>query len=203
MSHLEVPPLPDPLTLPALQDYIRRVVQVRNFTTELDKILILLVEEVGELATEISHMANSQERFDPQNLAYELIDILLYLLDFANGFSLDVLRLWEAHPPPESVPAPLPPDLTLNGLAGLAAGQALPPDGGGEERLLVLLCEGIGELAHGLRKHWKGRAEAEQIGRSIITVLHCLFRLGARIGVDFEAALTEKERQNARRRWDY
>ena len=36
MSHPEVPPLPDPLTLPALQDYIRCVVQVRQRLGETD-----------------------------------------------------------------------------------------------------------------------------------------------------------------------
>ncbi len=206
MSSEGLPPLPDPLTLPALQSYIRGVVKARNFTGDLDKILILLVEEVGELAAELGRRVRSPARFDAENLAHELIDILLYLLDFANGFSLDVIAAWNReHPAGGGMPVEnAAPGLTLNALAARAAAQEAPAEGPeSPELLMLLLSEQVGDIARELRKHWKGRAEADDVGRGVVAALRCLFRLGACFGVDFEAALAEKERLNAQRRWAY
>ena len=48
------PPIPSPMTLSALQLYVREIVKLRGFTTNTNEIFILLVEEVGELASELS-----------------------------------------------------------------------------------------------------------------------------------------------------
>lgn len=47
-------PLPEPLTLPALQRYVARVVAEQGFTGELERVFILFVEELGELAEEVA-----------------------------------------------------------------------------------------------------------------------------------------------------
>ncbi|HEX7925963.1 MAG TPA: RS21-C6 protein, partial [bacterium] len=88
--------VPSPLTLPALQAYVRAIVAERNFTRDPNEIFILLVEEVGELATEFKHRTYYPERFDPGNCAHEIADILLYLLDVANAFELDLMTVWHA-----------------------------------------------------------------------------------------------------------
>ncbi len=67
----------------------------------------------------------------------------------------------------------------------------------------MLLCEQVGELAREVRKTWKGRADPERAGGALVAALLCLFRIGDRMGVDFEAALAEKERENAARSWAY
>ncbi len=49
------PVLPERLTLPALQGYVREMVAARDFTTDRNEIFILLVEELGELAAELKN----------------------------------------------------------------------------------------------------------------------------------------------------
>lgn len=211
----ERPTLPERLTLPALQDYVRRMVEARGFITNPNKIFILLVEEVGELATEFKHRAYYPERFDRQNLSHELIDILLYLLDLANGFSVDLAGLWPEHerhndarfsakPAGGGKPAAFRADYSLNQLCGHVEHKRA--ERGFEDRdemLVILLSEEVGEIARELRKHWKGLASSRDMGMEIIDALTYVLRLGGCFAVDFEQALTEKERVNAARDWAY
>jgi NTP pyrophosphatase (non-canonical NTP hydrolase) len=213
MSEEGLPALPAGMTLPALQAYVRAVVEARNFTGDLNKVFILLVEEVGELATEFKHRTYYPDRYDPANLSYEIIDILLYLLDLANGFGVELMELWPEHERANdlrfadrrqgrSVGAKVRAELTLNELAHHAERKRLERAfEDTEEMLVLLLCEEVGELAHEVRKTWKGRGEARKAGCEIIDALHYLFRIGGRLGMDFEAALAEKERENAARTW--
>jgi len=210
------PALPAELTLSALQDYVRRMVAARGFTTDRNEIFIMLVEEVGELATEYKHRAFYPERFDRENLAHELADILLYLVDLANGFGVELWPLWReherendrrfaerrGHTEPLTVPSEAEP--TVNALvAHCEAKRRERAFADSAETLLILLCEEVGEIAHEVRKHWKGQAEAGRIGREMLDALHYLFRLAHVFEVELERAVTDKERRNAERTWRY
>lgn len=215
MTQAGLPPLPQPPTLSALQDYVRRMVKARGFYTDPDKIFILLVEEVGELAAELRHRAHCPERFDRRNLSHELIDILLYLLDLANGFSVKLELLWPEHERRSAAPhggpgqgrgqtAGFRADFSLNELYGhVERGRTEREKEDSGEMPAIRLSEEVGELARELRKHWKGRAEPRDVGMAIIGAITCALRVGACFDVDFEAALAEKERLNAARHWAY
>ena len=215
MTRAGLPTLPPRLTLPALQDYVRDMVEARGFIKNPNKIFILLVEEVGELATEFKHRTYYPERFDRRNLSHELIDILLYLVDLANGFSVELAGLWPEHERKNDVrfaakaagggePARFRADLTLNALCRHAdRKRAERGFEDTEEMLAILLSEEIGEIARELRKQWKGLASPRDIGMEIIDALTYVLRLGGCFSVDFEAALTEKEELNAARNWTY
>lgn len=76
-------------TLSELQDYIHRMVIKRGFEKEtLRDVLLLLLEEVGELARAIRGFTGlkiSRERVDShKDLKQELADCLIYLVDLAN-----------------------------------------------------------------------------------------------------------------------
>ena len=208
-AHPTPPPL---LTLPALQAYVREMVRARGFTADLNEIFILLTEEVGELAREFKHEVFYPERHDAENLGFELVDILLYLLDLANGFGADLMALWPRHEQDNDrrfgVPAPatltVQPGLTLNAL--VAHAEAKRRQRGfddTDERLLILLMEELGEIAHELRRSWRGRTAPERMGAEILDALNYLLRLAHRRGVDLEAALRSKESRNAQRTWDF
>ncbi len=219
----KLPEPPEPMTLPALQAYVRAVVEIRNFTRERDKLLVLLVEEVGELAAECRLRALAPERSDPANLAYEIIDILLYLLDLANGFGLELISQWPederaARPasgvalaPSSSEPeGPAAPGgdpeggPALNELARLAgAKRANSFESESEELLLLSLSEAVGNLAREVRKSWKGREDRQRAAAEIVAALRHLFALGSRFRMDFEAALAAKEKENAARTWTF
>ena len=187
------PELPRPMTLPAMQGYVREMVEARGFTRDLNEILILLVEEVGELAREFENSVRFPERFDRRNFSHEIVDVFLYLLDMANGFSLELNPRFDrpggggalpalnrlVEPPPEGDPAP-PPEL-----------------------LVVALSGKIGELATAVRKQWKGRVAPQAVEEPIAAAITLLFRLAAHFRLDFEAALAEKEKLNASRTWAY
>ena len=89
----EVPKRAD---LAALQTYIRKVVHLRGFDDEsVRDVMLLLVEEVGELAKsirrEIGLKVGASNPEDRKKVAHELADCLIYLLDIANleGIDLD------------------------------------------------------------------------------------------------------------------
>ncbi|MBI3992246.1 MAG: hypothetical protein HY342_03155 [Candidatus Lambdaproteobacteria bacterium] len=208
----EHPTPPPALTLPALQAYVREMVRARGFTTELNEIFILLTEEVGELAREFKHEAFYPERHDAQNLGFELVDILLYLLDLANGFGVDLMTLWPRHEQDNDrrfgvavrdAPA-VQPGFTLNALVAHAEAKRRQRGfADTDERLLILLMEELGEIARELRRHWRGRAAPERMGAEIIDALSYLLRLAHGRGVDLETALRGKEARNAQRTWDF
>lgn len=207
-------PFPALFTLPALQDYVQKMVANRGFTKDLNEIFILLTEEVGELAREFKNRVYYPARYSPENLAHELADITLYLLDLANVFGVDLEALWPAHElalderfakrrkgqPPKHH---FTPGMTLNQLvAHVEAKRKERAFEDKQDMLLILLTEELGELANELRKHWKGKGVTRETGFEMIDALTYVFRLGLSFGVDMEKALVEKETKNRERQWD-
>jgi NTP pyrophosphatase (non-canonical NTP hydrolase) len=89
---IEVPKRAD---LATLQSYIRRVVHLRGFDGEsVRDVMLLLVEEVGELAKsirrEIGLKTGASRLEDRKKVAHELADCFIYLLDIANLAGIDV-----------------------------------------------------------------------------------------------------------------
>lgn len=220
---LEPLALPPALTLPALQAYVARMVQARNFTRQPERIYILLAEELGELATEFKHRSYYPEQFDLENLGFELADILLYLLDLGNVFGIDLMALWPEHEAENdrrfanrrrdnTPPLQIDPTLTLQGLvAHVEAKRRERAFEDTPERLMILLTEEAGEIATELRKRWafaddagnSGAPDTEKMGLEIIDALTYLFRLAGCFQVDLEERVTAKERLNATRTWEY
>lgn len=208
-------PVPKPMTLPALQAHVARVVRERDFTQDPNEIYILLCEELGELATEFKHLAYYPERFDLGNLGFELADLLLYLLDLANGFSVSLMELWPGHEQANdrrfahrhgegAVPARIEPGFTLNRIVDHV--ETKRSERGFEdtrERLMILLTEEVGEIATELRRHWKGKADPARLGMEIIDAITYICRLARHFGIDLEEAVATKESINAHRTWEY
>lgn len=76
-------------TLMELQNYVRAMVKQRGFEKEtIGDVLLLLVEEIGELARAVRHLiglkASRKSEDVYKNLREELADCLIYLLDIAN-----------------------------------------------------------------------------------------------------------------------
>jgi NTP pyrophosphatase (non-canonical NTP hydrolase) len=207
--------LPAHMTLPALQAYVAAMVAERGFTRDRNEIFILLTEEVGELASELKQWAFYPERFRRGSLALELADVSLYLLDLANAFAVSLAGQWPAHeaanderfaarrggaPPSVHVR----PEFPLNRLVQHV--EAKRAERGFEdtpERLAMLLCGELGEIATELRKSWKGLGDSRHLADEIIDALTYVLRLAHAFGVDLEAAVRDKEAHNATRVWSY
>jgi NTP pyrophosphatase (non-canonical NTP hydrolase) len=189
------PALPAPLTLPALQGYVREVVAARGYTRDLNEIFILAVEELGELAAEFKNATFYPDRFDPGNLAFEIVDVLLYLIDLANGFGIDLAAHWPAHErkndarfagrrggrPPR---ARIKPGFDLARLAEhLERKRAERGFEDTPERLMILLTEEMGEIATEIRKHWKRLADPERVADEIIDALTYVIRMARGFGI--------------------
>ncbi|MDB5477765.1 MAG: putative pyrophosphatase [Alphaproteobacteria bacterium] len=98
-------PIPSELAMPdtagftILQDHVRRMTAHFQWTTDNTRKVLLLVEEIGELAKAIRRMekigledadrAMSREKATA-NLEEELADVLNYILDIANGYGVDL-----------------------------------------------------------------------------------------------------------------
>lgn len=83
------------LALAELQDYVRFTVRRRGFEKETIKdVLVLFVEEVGELARAVRSLTGlkvSRKHADSYKiLRQELADCLIYLLDIANLANIDL-----------------------------------------------------------------------------------------------------------------
>lgn len=230
--------LPQPMTLPALQAYVAEVVRERGFTTERNEVMILLMEEVGELARELTRAPAREAGAETQaaqagevppkglhkcesraqesgNLAFELADIVLYLLDLANSFRADLGALWpthEARTDQRFAHRRHGEPTTAHFRAKMSLGQVQSHVETkrrerrfeeGPERLALLLTEEVGEIATEVRKGWKNMADPERAGMEVIDALCYTLRLAWCEGVDIEAAITQKEQQNAGRVWQY
>jgi NTP pyrophosphatase (non-canonical NTP hydrolase) len=207
--------VPDPLTLPALQAYVARIVEERRFTRDRNEIFILLVEELGELATEFKHREYYPDRFSARNCAHEIADVLLYLLDLANAFGVELMPAWALHERAnderfatrrggEAPHAFVRPDMTLNALmAYVEAKRVERRFEDRDEMLLILLTEEIGEIANEIRRHWKGKGDAARLAAELIDAVTYTLRVAHRLGVDIEAAVRGKEAENAGRVWTY
>jgi NTP pyrophosphatase (non-canonical NTP hydrolase) len=90
-----VPKIPRRADLATLQGYIRNVVHLRGFDDEsVRDVMLLLVEEVGELAKAIRREIGLKVELtipqDRKMVAHELADCLIYLLDIANLVDIDL-----------------------------------------------------------------------------------------------------------------
>jgi NTP pyrophosphatase (non-canonical NTP hydrolase) len=102
-------------TVEMLQQYVAKAVVRRGFAKETPKdILLLLVEEVGELAKAIRKLSglktDTLAKTHDAGLSEELADVFIYLLDLANSYKIDLLsamrdkeafnerRSWSASP---------------------------------------------------------------------------------------------------------
>ncbi len=202
-------PVPERLTLPSLQGYVARIVAERGFTRDLDRVFILFVEELGELAEQVAAGPGPERaagqvadraagHLSKRELGWELADVALYLVDLANGLSQDLASaLVERCPGPErSRPDPERATIEEWQARPWAAGGAAP---GGA---LALLMEAAGTLAHCLRKRWAGQESAEAPA-ALAKALGAVLELARQEGVDLSAAIHEKEIANAKRVWTY
>ena len=95
LGDLTVDEIPRRADLATLQAYIRKVLHIRGFDNEsVRDVMLLLVEEVGELAKsirrEIGLKVGVSKPEHRKNVAHELADCLIYLLDIANLADVDL-----------------------------------------------------------------------------------------------------------------
>jgi NTP pyrophosphatase (non-canonical NTP hydrolase)/nucleoside 2-deoxyribosyltransferase len=93
--------IPNKASLGTLQAYIRKMVRIRGFDDEsVRDVMLLLVEEVGELAKsirrEIGLKVGTSKTEDRKMVAHELADCLIYLLDIANLEEIDLDEAFRA-----------------------------------------------------------------------------------------------------------
>lgn len=89
-------PLPERPTLADLQTHIREIVDERHWTKDPNEVFILFTEEVGELARELRKKWNYGSGDADKDPAGELADVLMYLLDLANHFEVDLEKAMRA-----------------------------------------------------------------------------------------------------------
>lgn len=86
--------LPEKPTMQDFQQYVRTMCRERGFddNTHEEK-LLLFVEEVGEMAKAMrkrSRLLLDPTKDNRDDLEGELADVLIYLLDIANGYGIDL-----------------------------------------------------------------------------------------------------------------
>lgn len=87
--------LPDPSTLQSLQGYVQEMKAQRGFRNVKKQAVILLMKEVGELAQATRATWGDEEAIADQaraQVAEELADILIYLLDISNQYGIDLFQ---------------------------------------------------------------------------------------------------------------
>jgi NTP pyrophosphatase (non-canonical NTP hydrolase) len=191
------PQMPERLTLPALQRYVSRIVSERGFTSDLDRVFILLVEELGELAEEML-AAGMPVEVAREKFGAELADVTMYLADVANGLRVDLASaLAERN-------ARLGIQLDAHVLeperATLTEWQAA--EKGPDSAALAELMAAAGTIARCLRKRWAGKPGPEATG-ALAQGLGAVLALANGQRIDLDAALRAKEVENAQRTWTY
>jgi NTP pyrophosphatase (non-canonical NTP hydrolase) len=77
-----------------IQEYIKHVVETRGFADETPRdIMLLLVEEVGELAKSIRKYIGVKTDIDNNkslSIQEEIADVFIYLVDLANSLNIDL-----------------------------------------------------------------------------------------------------------------
>jgi len=192
--------LPEPCTLPALQDYVARMVEVRGFTQDVERVFVLWVEELGELAEQLADSAPA----DALALGAELADVTLYLADLANGLRVNLEQsIGAALPGPVPRPGAGAPLSAWQACAAGPAGPAGPPEPAeaSAQRAVLGLLAAAGQVARVLRKRWSGR-EGDG-ARPLADALGHVLRLANRADIDLTRAIADKERENAGRVWSY
>ena len=87
-------------SLKALQAYVDDMVNVRGFADETPQdCLLLLTEELGELAKEVrknhTHIKNDTAKVSTNSLNGEMADVLMMLLALARTLNIDILQAFK------------------------------------------------------------------------------------------------------------
>lgn len=90
--------LPDTDSLKTVQDYVRRMHRERGFTADPNKELLMLTEEVGELAKAVRKEAGLKfsETTRRTDTAEEVADVFIVLLALASIMDIDVYEAFRA-----------------------------------------------------------------------------------------------------------
>ncbi len=83
-------------SLNELQEYMKEMVKIRGFDDEsVQDTMILLTEEIGELAKEVrkaSHIKVDSENKRINNFKQELSDVICYVMCMANIMDIDLIE---------------------------------------------------------------------------------------------------------------
>ncbi len=80
-----------------IQRRIKETRKKRGFVTDPNKIQILLVEEIGEISSELKRLwSKNYDRFDPARLGDEIADAFVLLVALAAEFEIDIADAVEA-----------------------------------------------------------------------------------------------------------
>ncbi len=83
-----------PKSLPAFQDYYRRIAIQRGYASENAKdCLLLMLEEVGELARALRKQQGLVRHHANETTGLEVADVFLYLVHLANILNVDLAKL--------------------------------------------------------------------------------------------------------------
>jgi len=90
--------LPSQPTLADLQHFIEDTVTERGWTRVPAELMLLLTEEVGEVAKGIRRemQLGAKKPENTDHLAEELVDVLNYVLDIANCYDIDMEQAFQA-----------------------------------------------------------------------------------------------------------
>lgn len=83
-------PLGEKPTLAELQSFVAALVAEKGWSKDPNEILILLTEEVGEVAKEVRHSWKRGHDAVRPAIGAEMADVLMYLLDLANTYGVDL-----------------------------------------------------------------------------------------------------------------
>lgn len=91
----KTPPTLESFTLFDMQKYVQKMVTYRGFDNEtIQDVLLLLIEEIGELAKAIREQVGLKIKTDDlsrsKELSNEIADCLIYLIDLANLANVDL-----------------------------------------------------------------------------------------------------------------
>jgi len=82
-----------------LQAYVSNMIQIRGFEDEtLKDLMILLTEEIGELAKEVrklSHLKTDVTNHSISDIEGELADIFIYLLSICRNLNIDLFQAFK------------------------------------------------------------------------------------------------------------
>ena len=83
-------------SLNEIQDYIRNMVQIRGFSNETAQdVMLLMVEEVGELAKALrktTHIKQDINKTNDYDITGEVTDVFNYLIDLCNILDINLLE---------------------------------------------------------------------------------------------------------------
>ncbi|HLB50628.1 MAG TPA: MazG nucleotide pyrophosphohydrolase domain-containing protein [Patescibacteria group bacterium] len=87
--------LPKNPQLHDFQEYMREIVRERGFEEEtVPELFMLFLEECGEMAKAARKMQNikSDKNSKEYNIAHEIADVFIYLLEICNKYDIDLER---------------------------------------------------------------------------------------------------------------